>query len=63
MQIEKQGKQLEMIMKQQQETRMYLLETQNLDILFPDEQPMLIEDVQVSEVEGFDNTRFPSKIN
>lgn len=63
MQIEAQGKQLEKMIQQQQETRRYLLETQNLDLLFSDEQPIITEDVQASEVEGFDNTHFPSKIS
>ncbi|RWR73818.1 myb family transcription factor PHL5-like protein [Cinnamomum micranthum f. kanehirae] len=63
MQIEAQGKQLEKMIQQQQETRRYLLETQNLDMLFSDEQPVITEDVQALEVEGFDNTHFPSKIS
>lgn len=63
MQIEAQGKQLEKMIQQQQETRRYLLETQKLDMLFPDEQTVSTEDVQASEVEGFDNTHFPSKIS
>ncbi|XP_058073454.1 protein PHOSPHATE STARVATION RESPONSE 2-like isoform X2 [Magnolia sinica] len=48
MQIEEQGRQLQrMLSDQQQKTKKNLFETQNIDILFSDEQPVCLEDVQV----------------
>ncbi|XP_077209995.1 myb family transcription factor RLI1-like [Tasmannia lanceolata] len=62
-QIEEQGKQLQKMFDQQQKAKSNLFETQNLDILFSEEQPVSLPDVQVQGAgEGFENTHFPTKI-
>ncbi|XP_077210052.1 uncharacterized protein LOC143845556 isoform X2 [Tasmannia lanceolata] len=62
-QIEEQGKQLQKMFDQQQKAKSNLFETQKLDVLFPGEEPVCLEDVQIQGVnEGFENTHFPIKI-
>lgn len=62
--IEEQGKQLKMMFDQQQKTTNSLLNKQNLDITSPDEPTFILEDIDVSILEGSDNnTQFPSKIS
>lgn len=48
---------------QQQKTKSSLLNNQNLDIASPDEPTFILEDIDASIAEGFNNTHFPSKIS
>ncbi|XP_026659786.2 myb family transcription factor PHL5-like [Phoenix dactylifera] len=63
--IEAQGRKLRQMFEQQLKANANLTESQNLENLFPDEQPIsLDDDVQILNVEdGSQNTNFPSKIS
>lgn len=63
MQMEEHGKRLQKILEKQQEKSSNLLESQDLDSLFPDEQPVILDDAQFSNVGGFENTHLPTKIS
>lgn len=63
MQMEEHGKRLQKILEKQQEKNSNLLESQDLDSLFPDEQPVILDDAQFSNVGGLENTHFPTKIS
>ncbi|XXG46235.1 hypothetical protein AAC387_Pa02g1136 [Persea americana] len=63
MQMEEHGKRLQKILEKQQEKNSNLLEGQDLDSLFPDERPVSLDDAQFSNVGGFENTHFPTKIS
>lgn len=63
MQMEEHGKRLQKILEKQQEKNSNLLESQDLDSLFPDEQPVILDDAQFSNVGGFENTHLPTKIS
>ncbi|KAF8403888.1 hypothetical protein HHK36_011994 [Tetracentron sinense] len=64
LQIEEQGKQLKKMFDKQQKTNNTLIETNDLDIMFPDEPSIGLENVQFCNVEeGSENTHFPSKIS
>ncbi|XP_010257443.1 PREDICTED: protein PHOSPHATE STARVATION RESPONSE 3-like [Nelumbo nucifera] len=62
MRIEEQGRQLKKMFEQQQKANKNWFETQNLDIMFPDDQSNSHEDAQVSTVgEGSEDANFTSK--
>ncbi|KAL5983336.1 hypothetical protein ACLOJK_017420 [Asimina triloba] len=63
-QIEEQGRQLREMFDQQQKRNKNLLENQNFDFLFSDEQPVSFDDTQVSgDGDGFGCTYFQSDIS
>nr|XP_019703680.1 myb family transcription factor PHL5 [Elaeis guineensis]XP_019703681.1 myb family transcription factor PHL5 [Elaeis guineensis]XP_029118670.1 myb family transcription factor PHL5 [Elaeis guineensis] len=65
--IEAQSRKLKQMFEQQLKANANLTESQNLEDLFPDEQPLSLDDddnVQILNVEdGSQNTNFPSKIS
>ncbi|KAG1326784.1 myb family transcription factor PHL5 [Cocos nucifera] len=64
--IEAQSRKLKQMFEQQLKANANLTESQNLENLFPDEQPLSLDDddVQILNVEdGSQNTNFPSKIS
>ncbi|XWS43223.1 hypothetical protein CRYUN_Cryun16bG0084200 [Craigia yunnanensis] len=62
--IEEQGRQLKMMIDQQQKTNESLLKKQDLDITFFDHDPSFsLEDLEASIAESSGNAHFPSKIS
>ncbi|CAI8602203.1 unnamed protein product [Vicia faba] len=61
--IEEQGKQLKMMFDQQQKTNIGQLNTQNLDNTSNNDSQISPKDIEVSILEGSENTLFPSKIS
>lgn len=58
--IEEQGRKLQQMFEQQMKANANLTRPQNLDNLFPDEQPVSLDDAQILNVEdGSQNTNFP----
>ncbi|XVE61242.1 hypothetical protein DITRI_Ditri06bG0023900 [Diplodiscus trichospermus] len=64
LQIEEQGRQLKMMIDQQQKTKKGLLQKQDLDITSFDHDPSFsIDDLEASIAESSGNAHFPSKIS